>query len=450
MSRHDVEVFLEFNDRLTALDENFDTFDTAASPGRDPDGVISLDDLAAVAEGDGEAAATAAWLLAHGPLYDRVASYHAGGGPTADITRDSLVVLSVDQQVHADSAPDAAAFVDRHLDSLLSESVGASATGEGMYALFDSALTESDQRGEVIEHVIAKVAEEGAIHNPGLPLAFANGTAANMDIIHSLINDDFDSGGENGTESFESTHVFLRETMRDVDAAEVVLNASTGYFADRLDSLPDEGREIGLEETGRTLGVVTQAHANAGLSDATDSDDAATHQAAAANFLVGLIPYGEGVVGVANDFAEIGGVSFGDLVTGGSERPAAEEAARDYQYELEKVGAVAMTTHHYNEGTLERDAALTSMREHVVAEGIDLDESHLEGIFYDAEGAPRQRLSPSGMTDAQLAAFTDWANSSGGARPTGTTPATPLQNDYAHLSSGIGQANNRLNNEYGG
>jgi len=51
MSRDDIELFLEFNDHLTVLDENFATFDNAAYPDRDPDGVINLDDLYALAEG---------------------------------------------------------------------------------------------------------------------------------------------------------------------------------------------------------------------------------------------------------------------------------------------------------------------------------------------------------------------------------------------------------------
>src|SRR5690606_23790423 len=177
------------------------------------------------------------------------------GGMATEITTESLVVLSVDQQVHADSAPDAAAFVDRHFDDLLGEPVGRTAGAEGMYALFDTTLTESDQRGQLMGRVIDKVAEEGAIHNPGLPLAFANGTAANMDTIHSRINDDFDHGGADGTEAFQNTHAFLRETMRDVDAAEVVTGAAREYFGDRLDSIPpDAGRELHLATTGRTLG----------------------------------------------------------------------------------------------------------------------------------------------------------------------------------------------------
>src|SRR5690606_20381908 len=127
MSHDDIELFLEFNDHLTVLDENFATFDNAAYPDRDPDGVINLDDLYALAEGEGAAAATAAWLIAHSPLYDRVARHRDRGGMATEITTESLVVLSVDQQVHADSAPDAAAFVDRHLDDLLGEPVGRTA-----------------------------------------------------------------------------------------------------------------------------------------------------------------------------------------------------------------------------------------------------------------------------------------------------------------------------------
>ncbi len=354
MSRADIELFLEFNDHLTVLDENFATFDTAARPDRGPDGFVDLDDLEALAGGEGAVAATAAWLLAHGPLYDRVARYHAGGGSETRISTDSLVTLAVDQQAYADSAPDAAAFVDRRLDNLLGRSVGDVATPEGMYALFDTALTEagSGQRAEVMAQVIDKVADEGAIHNPGLPLAFANGVAANIDTIHSHINDDFGFGGTDGTDGFNDTHTFLRETVRHPDAAEVVAGAASDYFRDRLDSLPDDtGREFHLTETGRTLGVITQAHANATIAEARSAAEATQPTAGTLNFLVGLIPY----VGELNDFAGIGGASFGDLVTqaSGGDTAAAEAAARAYVLDLEQVGAVTLTTHHYNLGAID-------------------------------------------------------------------------------------------------
>ena len=210
-----------------------------------------------------------------------------------------------------------------------------------MYALFDTALTESDQPGELLGQVIDAVAEEGAIHNPGLPLAFANGTAGNMDTIHSRINDDFDLDGAGGTTAFDNTHAFLRETMRDPAALEVVTGASRDYFRDRLDSQPpSEGRAFHLEETARTLGVITQAHANSVIANARSASDETTAQDELAggtlNFLVGLIP----VAGELNDFAGIGGASLGDLVAGAPDDGAADAAARDYLDELPKVGAM--------------------------------------------------------------------------------------------------------------
>lgn len=437
MSRQDVELFLELNDHLRVIDEHFTTFDSAAHPDRPPDGSIDLADLDALAGGDDAVAATATWLLANGPLYDRVARYQTGGGSdTAPITIDSLVALSVDQQVHADSPPAAAAFVERRLDTLLGRSMGDAATGEGMYALFDTALTTSDQREELMGQVIDKVAEDGEIHNPGLPLAYANGTAANMDTIHSRINDDFDLDGADRA-FFQDTHAFLRETMRDTDAAEVVTGAARDYFGRRLDLLPSgAGREFHLNETGRTIGVITQAQANAVIAEARRSPDAAQAQAGSLNFLVGLIPY----VGELNDLAGIGGTSLGNLVSDASDDTAADAAARAYLDELDEVGAVTMTTHHYNDGMIDPHDAVVSMRDYLERlddDSVSLTEAEVERIFFNWDGTPREHLPLRGMSEEQRTAFGQWAISTGVGRTAVDESATPLQNDVTRLRDGF-------------
>ena len=452
MSRDDVELFLEFNDHLTVLDENYAAFDNAAHPDRDPNGTIDVADLEALASGDGAVAATAAWLLAHQPLHNRVARYLDGGGTGTQITRDSLVVLSVDQQVHADDAASAARFVDRHMDALLGETVGDAATGEGMSALFDTALTESEQQGELLDQVIDAVADEGAIHNPGLPLAFANGTAANMDTVHSRINDDFDLDGAGGTTAFDNTHAFLRETMRDPAALEVVTGASSDYFRDRLESLPPEaGRQAHLNDTGRTLGVITQAHANSVIANARIASDATAAQdgtlGGTLNFLVGLIP----VAGELNDFAGIGGASVGNLVASAPDDGAAGVAAREYLDELPTVGAVTMTAHHFSEGLIDPHDALESMREYLNRpheEPLELDDAQVERIFFDGDGSPREQLNLSGMNEEQRTAFGQWATSTGVTRSTGQENPTLLQNDVASLRNGILDAD-PLSNRHG-
>jgi hypothetical protein len=119
ISEEDIRAFLELNAHLRTLEQDFDTFDTAAHGG-DADGIVSRNDLEAIAAGSGPLATTAQYLLDNDTAYRRLANYeqakefngvYAAQYPQFEITRNSVIGLAVDQQVYGDDAEAARRFV---------------------------------------------------------------------------------------------------------------------------------------------------------------------------------------------------------------------------------------------------------------------------------------------------------------------------------------------------
>ncbi|HEY3141447.1 MAG TPA: hypothetical protein VGJ86_09965 [Acidimicrobiales bacterium] len=119
LSANDIRSFLEFNVNLRIIQQNFDAYDTADDGGR-PDGRVSMNDLKAMAAGSGPMAAAAQYLLDHEPQRLRLLNYEAakqsggniplGMSPTM-FTRNSVIGLSVDQQIYGDDPEAAHNFV---------------------------------------------------------------------------------------------------------------------------------------------------------------------------------------------------------------------------------------------------------------------------------------------------------------------------------------------------
>lgn len=323
----DIEAFLQLNDQLAVLDQNFDTFDTAAHPGDPPDGRISMADLQALADGTGRLAEAASWLLDHDSalarlsLYDESKHGYLGKLPPEAITTASLVLLAVDQQAYADNPARSAAFVARRFDPLTNANVGGRADPNGMTAVFDTALTRSDQRTHLMARVITKVATDGTIHNPGLPLAFANGAAANMPLLDHRINAPFRYGltdlPEDVRQAYLDTHDFLREVSRDPEAAERLRQAVYDYGRPQTTLAPSRGhaRQARLAELGRVQAVLDEAQYNALTGAALDDIRAATEGSGLGPSTGSVAEYGIGQIPVAstvNDIADAMGISAGD------------------------------------------------------------------------------------------------------------------------------------------
>lgn len=327
LTRDSIETFLEFNEHLAVLHENFAEFDTAAHPDGPADGVISARDLEALAGGAGPVALAAAWLLAHPAAMDRVAGYDVGLGPVSHVHGEEIVAagvarLAVDQHVYADAPDRAAWFVDQHFDDLLGPGLGATASPGGMGALFDNALTESDQGRELMDRTITKVAAEGQIHNSGLPLAFANGAAEHMDLLDENINTAFptatSSAPDDAAQDYLDTHDFLREVSRDPAAADRVRQAVGEYGMAQTTEAPEsgQGRIDRLKGLGRLQAVVTTAQDNALTDDALDTlrqvveNGPGPNPGSLLDTGVGEIP----LLGTANEIAGAMGIGAGDGV----------------------------------------------------------------------------------------------------------------------------------------
>ena len=117
-------------------------------------------------------------------------------------------------------------------------------------------------------------------------------------------------------------------------------------------------------------------------------------------------------------------------------------------YDLDQVGAITVTTFHYEQGMIEPHDALASMEEYLARpheNSTNLSDIEVERIFFDRDGTPRERLWL--PTEEHRTAFSQWAASV--TLPSGET-TRPLQDDFAYLQSGIHQGSTPLLNEHGG
>jgi len=195
------------------------------------------------------------------------------------------------------------------------------------------------------------------IRNPHLNDAFANGVAANMDLIDRNINDGWQRDGNGYTPdsdpSLQNTHDFLREVMGDETAAETVHTAVVDYAHGRAEAaagLPTDDPAISGEfdggprrdadnEVGRLLGTVSDAHADAfvdAYEEAVDDEDRAGRLV---DYAASWVPYG----GKVNDFAQaFFDASIGDLADNPPSKDDLErqlvDRAVDLQLSAENLG----------------------------------------------------------------------------------------------------------------
>lgn len=329
VSRDDVVDFLAFNEQLAVVEQHFDDFDSAADRGSSPDGAFSHRDLEAAAEADGPTADAARWLLDHPHALGRLERYetakpgHLGAITEVEtVTFGSVLLLAVDQQVYADRPADAGRFVERRFDPLMSRPVAELASPDGTRAVFHTALTASDQREVLMERVVARVADDGTIHNRGMHPAFAEGVAANMSLLDARINAPDPSGGPIPTDQradYLDAHDFLREVSHDPAAATRLREAVFDYGMAETAAAPDGGDErlIRLRALGRVSTVLDDAQDNARtgeahgeLREAIEGDGPAFSAGSITDYGVSHVP----VVSTFDDLLGAVGVSAGDGV----------------------------------------------------------------------------------------------------------------------------------------
>jgi hypothetical protein len=182
-----------------------------------------------------------------------------------------------------------------------------------------------------MELSIETIGDQEEIRNPYMEEALAAGVEHNMDVVDQVLNeawldpqevDDLDQGVPDAA---NDVHVFLREVMRDEDAAVVATGAAEDYLLDQITELPSPGlpdadhdgvdpRTEALRNIGTLNGVFVAAEGNVVAGSIEDYIARQEAKADAVNFLVGLVPFADGAIGSVNDLADIGGVSLGEVL----------------------------------------------------------------------------------------------------------------------------------------
>jgi hypothetical protein len=208
------------------------------------------------------------------------AAWAAGRSSTTSVDGQERAVLDeVEAGEHGGDPDDAAQFVDEHLDVLLSKEVGEAADGEALAGVFDAALQAPGTRADLLGRVATAVSEEGRVHSAQLRRVFADAVAADLAWVDERVNAPaaFSASevSDRLRDDYLALHDFLRETLWDERAAEVIRLAVDDYALAQTTSAPDSGddRAARLEELGRVQAFVTEAQLNAEKGRAVEDED---------------------------------------------------------------------------------------------------------------------------------------------------------------------------------
>ena len=241
--------------------------------------------------------------------------------------------------------------------------------------------TADTGRGDLMEQTIRIVADDLAgtdLYDPpsgtdpedaenaadAMRRAFGNGAATNMDVLHSMITDDWGHAvsGELPPDDALATHDFLRETMADEVAADSVAAGYVTYAVEQLgpDTLPEPGvdsspgdllddRRERLQQIGTLEGTIVRAENNALIGSVEEriAEQQARGRSVNAGidiaaYVAGFVPGYGPVIGGVDTAADVAGVSVGDLVFPADE--AALDAAEQEATASESRSAVNFAT----------------------------------------------------------------------------------------------------------
>jgi hypothetical protein len=253
-------------------------------------------------------------------------------------------------------------------------------------------------REVLMERAVEAIGHQDEIRNPFLYDVLATGVEHNPNVIDTMINENW-AGGAIGSEQVTSevylTHDFLREVMRDEDAANRVRAALYEQAQQQMMTLPadDASATMQYEMTGRTLGVLTMADANVDVGAVEERLAQQAQAGGAVNYALGWVPY----LGQASDIADdVMGNGAGSLIFGSGD-PVEEgmDALRPHidRMDVNMAGLTAVSL--YEAGDMSAD-------EIIAASGTDF----LAGHPGDADRSIKPLHE---MTDDELRAFSDWA-----------------------------------------
>lgn len=312
--------------------------------------------------------------------------------------------------------------------------------GDAASDLWGAGLPLADDT--LVDTVIDEVAKEGGLHIPGMEPGLAEGVVAHFDVLDQRVNDGFDRLGADAADRLENTSLFLREVMRNDEAAAALRQAAGEYIDDRLDAAPTAGvpREAALQTAGRTVGAIARADANAARAGGRDADAGGGDAADRLDYLIGWLPG----LGPLNDLADAGGNGIGGLIFGDSHHDEAADEAQRRLVAHEHAVAGLVAIHHYEAGHVDAEVAARVAWDSAQERKLDIDRAAVEGLFLQPDGTPRTTLPPiDTMTEAQRVAFLSWVFSSD---VVDADPGLPPQaaSDANALQAGSIQVGNRL------
>jgi hypothetical protein len=295
-----------------------------------------------------------------------------------------------------------------------------------------------DTRRWLMVRAIDGVAGQGEIHNPYLRGALAAGVDANMSLIDGRINAPFgyNEGARPGhvLDAYNNTHDFLREVMREPQAAAAIHESVNRYGLETSASLPSDPdeRQARLHQLGRVQAMVTQAEENAGvgalidemLSKGTLGPTPGSLTNAGISVSAGRFP----ALGTVHEVSQAMGISAGDGVNW-----VAEQLGSDYDNlsREQKQAATQRATNRLNraiwlaEGQYEADTP----------QGAALRES-ARGQPFVKDGSIKPQSS---MTKPERQAFREWAlNAVGNDENQG-----PIHDDHRDIDAGVPDVNER-------
>jgi hypothetical protein len=268
-------------------------------------------------------------------------------------------------------------------------------------------------RETLMERAIDYTAGIGEIANGHLNGAFAAGVDHNMNVIDERINAPFgyDEGErpEGVLDEYRNTHDFLRETMRDGDAARDIYLTIQEYGMEQATSLPvddpttpENEREARLRQLGRIQGVASEAEENAGVGSVLDemlqNGALGPTPGSATNFGVGVVAGFIPGLGSVHEVSQALGVSAGDFVNWGAHELFNEDY--DNLSREQQEAAAQRATDRLNRAIW----LSNGLYEADTPEGAALRESAQGQPFVNADGSIK-----TSMTDAEMQAYREWA-----------------------------------------
>lgn len=273
--------------------------------------------------------------------------------------------------------------------------------GRALAEVVEHGVTHTDDtlRATLVERAIEVIGgDQHEIRNPHLPDALAHGITENMDVVDSLINDDWSpETSEPPGQSALDTHDFLVEVARDRSASTTLASAVEDWSLDRFRDLPPPGTEtpdgrdariVALEQVGQVQGTFIAAESEV-VYDSVDEFLARQEMRAdTVNFAVGVFPFGEHVeqvIGPVNDAFDVGGFSLGEVFSRGN-------PAEEYENAREMVARMRLDADLNNRILL----AVAAQPEHVGTPVREMTEEETRALLRWAE---RANVADEGQND---------------------------------------------------